>query len=242
MYTLQVSNLEPTHPVHKSPGKSILRILYPQRTIPQMRWSGSGRWDLSLSRVAILVFGLAIFGFGDGLIIASHIGNAPWSVLAQGLSLHTPFSIGECTFIIGFAVLLLWWPLRERPGFGTLANICVISIFIQIAVDICPEIHNNIALSLLMVFGGIGMVGLGSTLYITTGLGPGPRDGLMTAIHHRTGVRVARVRLAIEICALVVGALLGGTLGVGTALFAFLIGYSIAIWLGVVSHFAGANR
>ncbi len=207
-----------------------------------MRWTANGRWDLSFSRVAILTIGLAIFGFGDGLIIQSHIGNAPWSVLAQGLSLHTPFSIGECTFIIGFAVLLLWWPLRERPGFGTLANICIISLFIQVAVDICPVIHSNFALSLLMVMGGIAMVGLGSTLYITTGLGPGPRDGLMTALHHRTGVRVARVRLGIEICALIIGALLGGTLGIGTALFAFLIGNSVAIWLGIIGHLAGSNR
>jgi uncharacterized membrane protein YczE len=207
-----------------------------------MRWTANGRWDLSFSRVAILTIGLAIFGFGDGLIIQSHIGNAPWSVLAQGLSLHTPFSIGECTFIIGFAVLLLWWPLRERPGFGTLANICIISLFIQVAVDICPVIHHNFALSLLMVMGGIAMVGLGSTLYITTGLGPGPRDGLMTALHHRTGVRVARVRLGIEICALIIGALLGGTLGIGTALFAFLIGNSVAIWLGIIGHLAGSNR
>ena len=207
-----------------------------------MRWTANGRWDLSFSRVAILTIGLAIFGFGDGLIIQSHIGNAPWSVLAQGLSLHTPFSIGECTFIIGFAVLLFWWPLRERPGFGTLANICIISLFIQVAVDICPVIHNNFALSLLMVMGGIAMVGLGSTLYITTGLGPGPRDGLMTALHHRTGVRVARVRLGIEICALIIGALLGGTLGIGTALFAFLIGNSVAIWLGIIGHLAGSNR
>jgi len=206
-----------------------------------MLWTSNGRWDLSMSRVAILLFGLAIFGFGDGLIIESHIGNAPWSVLAQGLSLHTPFFIGECTFIIGFLVLLLWLPMRERPGFGTLANICVISLFIQIAVDVVPVVHRNFLLSLLMVVTGIALVGLGSTLYITTGLGPGPRDGLMTALHQRTGVRVARVRLAIEITALIIGALLGGTLGIGTALFAFLIGNSVAIWLGIISHFAGAN-
>ena len=206
-----------------------------------MLWTSNGRWDLSMSRVAILLFGLAIFGFGDGLIIESHIGNAPWSVLAQGLSLHTPFFIGECTFIIGFLVLLLWLPMRERPGFGTLANICVISLFIQIAVDVVPVVHRNFLLSLLMVVTGIALVGLGSTLYITTGLGPGPRDGLMTALHQRTGVRVARVRLAIEITALIIGALLGGTLGIGTALFAFLIGNSVAIWPGIISHFAGAN-
>ena len=225
----------------KAKNISLLKILYPQRTIPTMRWTGSSRWDLSITRVLILVTGLAIFGLGDGLIIQSHIGNAPWSVLAQGVSLHSPFSIGESTFLIGFAVLLLWWPLKERPGFGTLANIAVISLFIQVGVTIFPLVHHNWSLSILMVFSGIAMVGAGSTLYITTGLGPGPRDGLMTALHHRTGIRVARVRLGIELCALIIGALLGGTLGIGTAMFALLIGYSIAIWLGIFKHFAGSN-
>jgi uncharacterized membrane protein YczE len=221
---------------------SLLTILYPQRTIPHMRWTGTHRWDIAPARLAILFFGLAIFGFGDGLIIQSHIGNAPWSVLAQGLSHHTPLSIGECTFVIGFTVLLLWWPLKERPGFGTIANIAVISLFIQIAVDLVPLSTNNFPLSLLMVLLGISLVGAGSTLYITTGLGPGPRDGLMTALHHKTGVRVGRVRLGIEICALIIGALLGGTVGIGTALFALLIGNSVAIWLGIAKHFAGSNQ
>ncbi len=227
----------------KSGGKgSLLTILYPQRTIPHMRWTGNHRWDLAPSRLAILFFGLAIFGFGDGLIIQSHIGNAPWSVLAQGLSHHSPLSIGECTFVIGFTVLLLWWPLKERPGFGTIANIAVISLFIQIAVDLVPLSTHNFPLSLFMVLLGISLVGAGSTLYITTGLGPGPRDGLMTALHHKTGVRVGRVRLGIEICALIIGALLGGTVGIGTALFALLIGNSVAIWLGIAKHFAGSNQ
>ena len=207
-----------------------------------MRWTGNGRWDLSVPRVLVLFFGLAIFGLGDGLIIDSHIGNAPWSVLAQGLSLHTPFSIGECTFIIGASVLLLWLPLKERPGFGTLANIAIISLFIQIALNIFPTVHHNFAASLGMVLVGIILVGAGSTLYITTGLGPGPRDGLMTALHHKTGIRVARVRLGIEVCALIIGALLGGTLGIGTALFALLIGNSVAISLSIIKHFAGSNQ
>jgi uncharacterized protein len=221
---------------------SILRILYPQRTIPLMRWTGRTRWDLSLNRVLILIFGLAIFGLGDALLIQSDIGNAPWSVLAQGVSRHTPLSLGESTFVIGCCVLLLWWPLKERPGFGTLANIAVISLFIQVGVTIFPMVAHNWPLSIVMVLAGIALVGAGSTLYITTGLGPGPRDGLMTAIHKRTGVRVARVRLGIEMCALISGALLGGRLGVGTAMFAILIGYSIAIWLGIVKHFAGSNQ
>jgi uncharacterized membrane protein YczE len=136
----------------------------------------------------------------------------------------------------------LWWPLKERPGFGTIANIAVISLFIQIAVDLVPLSTNNFPLSLFMVLLGISLVGAGSTLYITTGLGPGPRDGLMTALHHKTGVRVGRVRLGIEICALIIGTLLGGTVGIGTALFALLIGNSVAIWLGIAKHFAGSNQ
>lgn len=222
-------------------GSALFRILYPQRTIPHMRWTGTSRWDLSSTRILILFFGLAIFGLGDSLVIQSHVGNAPWSVLAQGLSLHTPFSIGACTFIIGATVLLLWWPLNERPGFGTLANIAIISLFIQIGMWIFPTSNGNWILSILMVFAGITLVGAGSTLYITTGLGPGPRDGLMTAIHHKTKIRVGRVRLGIEICALTIGALLGGRVGIGTALFALLIGNSVAIWLGVAKHFAGSN-
>ncbi len=207
-----------------------------------MSWTGSGRWDLAPLRIFVLIFGLAIFGFGDALVIQSHIGNAPWSVLAQGISRHSHFfSIGGATFLIGGIVLLLWLPLRERPGFGTIMNICVISLFIQVGVSAVPQLNGNPVLSVIYVLVGISLVGLGSTLYITTGLGPGPRDGLMTALHHRTGIRVGRVRLGIELCALAIGALLGGTVGVGTALFALLIGNSIAIWLTIIERFAGSK-
>ena len=206
-----------------------------------MSWTASHRWDLSLPRLGILAFGLTIFGFGDALLIQSKIGNAPWSVLAQGLSQHTPLSIGEATFLISAIILLLWWPLRERPGFGTLANIVIIAGAIQLGIYLFPPITHNLPLSLIYVFLGVFLVGLGSTFYITTGLGPGPRDGLMTALHHKTGVRVARVRIGIEICALTAGAILGGRVGIGTAIFALCIGQSIAINLSLVKHLASAN-
>ena len=190
---------------------------------------------ISVKRVLILFFGLAIFGLGDGLIIQSGLGNAPWSVLAQGISLKSGLSIGTSTLIIGALVLSLWIPLRERPGFGTLSNIVIIATAIQIGVSIFPE-QSNYALGVIYCLIGIGMVGLGSALYITCALGPGPRDGLMTALHNSTGVRIGRVRLAIEGSVLVAGWLLGGTVGLGTLLFALLIGQSIAIALGVVSR------
>jgi uncharacterized membrane protein YczE len=129
----------------------------------------------------------------------------------------------------------LWIPLKEKPGFGTLANIVIIAGAIQIGVSVFP-LASNFFVGVAMDFLGIAMVGIGSALYITCALGPGPRDGLMTAIHKRTGVRVGRVRLGIEGTVLILGALLGGTVGLGTALFALFIGQSIAISLGVVSR------
>lgn len=188
-----------------------------------------------MSRSAILFFGLFIFGLGDSLLVQSNTGNAPWTVLAQGVASKLNISIGVSTFAISTLILLLWIPLKEKPGFGTLANIVIIAGAIQIGVNVFP-LASNFFVGVAMDFLGIAMVGIGSALYITCALGPGPRDGLMTAIHKRTGVRVGRVRLGIEGTVLILGALLGGTVGLGTALFALFIGQSIAISLGVVSR------
>ena len=215
--------------------REILSHLKPHRTVPVVPWTAKNRWDLSFKRVLILFFGLAIFGLGDGLIIQSGLGNAPWSVLAQGISLKSGLSIGTSTLIVGSLVLALWIPLRERPGFGTLSNIIIISLFIEIATNIFPK-QENIVLGLIFTLLGIAMVGIGSSLYITCGLGPGPRDGAMTGLHQRTGVRVGRVRLGLEVVVSIAGALLGGTLGLGTLLFALLIGQSVAISFGLLAR------
>ena len=213
----------------------VMNFLRPHKTIPVTPWRAQNRWDLSLSRVAILCFGLFIFGIGDALLIQSNLGNAPWSVLAQGLAKTFNSEIGLLTFIISAIVLLLWLPLKEKPGFGTVANIVIIAAAIQLGVDLIPPAENTIW-GLVYIFSGIALVGAGSSLYITCGLGAGPRDGLMTALHQKTGIRVGRVRLGIEGTVLILGALLGGVLGVGTALFALLIGQSIAIFLGIVAR------
>ena len=218
------------------------RFLKPHRTIPKTPWTATSRWSVNLKNLPILFFGLAIFGVGDALLIQSTIGNSPWSVFAQGLSLRTPLSVGEATAITSIGVLLLWIPLRERPGFGTLANIALIAIFIQIGVDHIPKVEMNFPLQILYVLIGIGFVGFGSALYITCGLGPGPRDGLMTSIHNRTGIRIARVRLGIEVTILIIGALLGGSVGLGTAMFALFIGNSIATNLNFVSKLSNQSR
>jgi uncharacterized membrane protein YczE len=214
---------------------SLLNALKPHKTVPITPWRANSRWDLSPLRVLILFFGLAIFGLGDALFIQAGIGNAPWTVFAEGLTYKTGMSIGFATFVISVFVLLLWIPLKERPGFGTLANIVLIASFIEIGTHLFP-VANSFAVGIVYNFIGITLVGIGSALYITCGLGPGPRDGAMTGLHYRTGVRVGRVRMAIEVTVLVIGFLMGGTVGVGTALFALLIGQSVAISLGILAR------
>lgn len=214
---------------------SLLKAFKPHKTVPITPWRANSRWDLSPLRILILFFGLAIFGLGDSLFIQAGIGNAPWTVFAEGLTYKTGMSIGFATFVISVFVLLLWIPLKERPGFGTLSNIVLIATFIELGTHIFPE-ANSFAVGIIYNFIGISLVGIGSALYITCGLGPGPRDGAMTGLHYRTGVRVGRVRMAIEVTVLAIGFLMGGTVGVGTALFALFIGQSVAISLGILAR------
>lgn len=215
--------------------ESIRNFLAPHKTIPNTPWRAEHRWQLSFSRVAILWSGLAIFGLGDSLLVQGNVGNAPWTVFAEGISEKAEISLGLSTFIVSVFVLLMWIPLKERPGFGTLSNIVIIALFIQIGISIFPE-QTNFYTGVLFDLIGIAMVGIGSALYITCGLGPGPRDGSMTGLHRVTGIRVSRVRLLIEVTVLALGFVLGGTIGIGTLLFALLIGESIAISLGIVAR------
>jgi uncharacterized membrane protein YczE len=216
-----------------------LEFLRPHKSVPKTPWTANSRWDLSPLRTAVLFFGLFVFGLGDSLLIQSEIGNAPWSVLAQGISNRLEITMGWSTFAISALVLLFWIPLKEKPGFGTLSNIVVIAVAIQVGVTIFPT-QTTYWIGIVYCLAGIAMVGVGSSLYITCGLGPGPRDGLMTALHHKTDVRIGRVRLAIEGTVLIAGWILGGTVGLGTLMFALLIGQSIAISLGVVSRITSA--
>lgn len=212
-----------------------LNFLRPHKTVPETAWTAQSRWDIAPLRLFVLFVALFIFGLGDALLIQSAIGNAPWSVLAQGIANRLTITMGWSTFGISALVLLLWIPLREKPGFGTLSNIVLIAIGIQVGVTIFP-VANSYLSGIGYVLVGIGMVGVGSAFYITCGLGAGPRDGLMTALHNRTGVRIGRVRLVIEGAVLVLGWVLGGTVGLGTLLFALLIGQAIAVALGVLSR------
>lgn len=211
------------------------RWLRPHRTIPHTPWMAKGRWKLTPASVTILVLGLILFGVGEAFLVQSSLGNSPWVVLSQGISIHTGINLGWSTFFVSCAVLILWIPLKEWPGFGTLLNIIVIALALQITVDFLPK-QNSFLAQLLFALTGVFFVGVASSLYISSGLGPGPRDGLMTGLHKITGIRIGRVRLAIEAIVLVLGALLGGRVGLGTALFALLIGQSIAISFGFLAR------
>ena len=216
------------------------RLLKPSRTIPITPWRANTTWGLItapyvIQRMLVLIFGLMIFGVGEAFLVVTSLGNSPWVVLSEGISLNSNLNIGESTFLVSVVVLLLWIPLRQKPGFGTLANIVVIAASIELGLLIIPTVE-NIYFKYIYVLFGIALVGIGSALYITCGLGTGPRDGLMTGLHYKTGVRVGRVRLGIEVVALSIGAFLGGSLGIGTALFALLIGQSVAISLGVLGR------
>lgn len=221
-------------------SKKIVNMLRPSRTIPITPWRADSTWSLGtgkhhIQRLAILFFGLTIFGIGEAFLVVSSLGNSPWVVLSEGISINTFLNIGESTFLVSVLVLLLWIPLKQRPGFGTIANIVVIAAAIEVGLFFIPAVE-SIFLKYFYVLFGIALVGAGSALYITCGLGTGPRDGLMTGLHYKSGVRVGRVRLGIEVVAASTGALLGGSLGIGTLLFALLIGQSVAISLGVVER------
>lgn len=210
-------------------------ILKGARTFPEVPWAATSRWRAKPSTFIILNLGLVIFGIGDGLIIISQFGNSPWAVFHQGLSQHLGISYGNASLITSFTMLLLWIPLKERPGLGTICNAIVIGYATQATMSIIGN-QDMVVVRVACLISGLAVVGLGIALYITTNLGPGPRDGIMTALHYRTGVRVARVRLSIEISAMTVGWLLGGTVGVGSVVFALFIGRAMALWLGILAR------
>ena len=212
-------------------------VLRGHRTFPHTRWAATGRWSPTLLSFCVLVLGLSLFGLGEGLLVVANVGNSPWVVLSSGITSQTGIDLGLINGLVSVGVLALWIPLREKPGLGTVLNIVLISVVLEIVVRVIPPI-TNFSAALAVDVAAVLIVGLASALYITTQLGPGPRDGLMTSIHNRTGIRVSRVRITLEIIVLTVGYLLGGTLGIGTLMFALGIGRAIALWLGVLARIA----
>jgi uncharacterized membrane protein YczE len=179
-------------------------------------------------RIPRVFVGLVLFGVGIAFMVVSELGLAPWEVFHQGMSELTGIPLGTMGIITGALVLLGWIPLRERVGIGTLMNVTIIGIVIDLTLLILPESAGSVPLRWTALLGGIALIGLGSGLYIGAGLGPGPRDGLMTGLARR-GYRMRRARTLVEVIVLVVGWLLGGTVGIGTVLFAFGVGPAVEL-------------
>ena len=208
------------------------------KSIPKVSWSSNDPLNFKpkISTFLFLCIGLTFFGLGEGLIMISYIGNSPWQVLAQGISLNVNLSIGLITFLISISVLFFWIFLKQKPGIGTVLNAIIIAAMIDLTIAFIPtpEIYFS---KFLMLICGILSVGFGSGLYLIANLGPGPRDGLMTGLQRKTKLPIATVRGGIEIIVASVGWYLGGTLGEGTLLFAFGIGPAVALGLFLVSKF-----
>ena len=205
------------------------------KKIPKVNWSSEKPLNFKpkFSTFFFLCFGLSLFGLGEGLLIVSFTGASPWSVLAQGISLNVNLSIGTITLFISIVVLLLWIPLRQRPGMGTILNALIIAIMIDLCIKYVPTPSNYIYQLILAVISVI-MVGIGGGIYLVSNLGAGPRDGLMIGLQKITNFPIAVVRATLEISVVSIGWYLGGTVGVGTLLFAFGIGPCVALGLFLV--------
>ncbi|MDQ3538798.1 MAG: hypothetical protein M3415_08395 [Actinomycetota bacterium] len=201
----------------------------------------ASRWRATPAQLLRLLAGLWLFGTGEALLVTAGLGNTPWTVLAQGVSLHAPLSIGTATLVIGLLVLCGWLPLRERPGLGTVSNVVVIAVAIDVMLPLLA-VPPAMAARAAVLLCGLLVIGAGSGLYLSAELGPGPRDGWMTGLHGRFGWPLSSVRLGIETAVLAAGWALGGTVGVGTAVFALLIGPAVGMGVTVLRRRPGQAR
>ena len=205
------------------------------KKIPRTKWSSKYPFNFKpkISTFFFLCFGLTLFGLGEGLLIVSLSGASPWSVLAQGISLNVNYSIGVITFIISVIVLIMWIPLKQKPGMGTILNALIIACMIDLCINFVPSPETYISEIILAVV-AVLTVGIGGGIYLVANLGPGPRDGLMIGLQKVSNLPIATVRAFIEISVVSVGWYLGGTVGIGTLLFAFGIGPAVALGLYLV--------
>ena len=202
------------------------------KNIPKVSWSSEKPLNLKpkISTFFFLCLGLTLFGLGEGLLIVSFAGASPWSVLAQGISLNVDLSIGTITLFLSIGVLIFWLPLNQKPGIGTILNALIVAVMIDISIALISTPENYIS-QLLLAFIAVLTVGLGGGIYLVANLGAGPRDGLMVGLQQKTNLPIAAVRAFLEITVVSIGWYLGGTVGVGTLLFAFGIGPAVALGL-----------
>tara|TARA_B100001059_G_scaffold186088_1_gene187932 strand:+ start:986 stop:1612 length:627 start_codon:yes stop_codon:yes gene_type:complete len=200
--------------------------------VPTTHWSSDKPLNFSPKPLTlfILCIGLLLFGLGESLIITASAGMSPWTVLAEGLSITTGLSIGALTFLISLGVLLLWIPLKQQAGIGTILNVIIIAAVIEWSLPYLPH-PETYAMQILQAILGTLVIGIASGIYLIANLGPGPRDGLMTGCQRATNLPIAWVRVFLEITVISVGWMLGGTIGLATVIFAFGVGPAVSIGL-----------
>ena len=205
------------------------------KNIPKVNWSSEKPYNFKpkLSTFFFLCFGLTLFGLGEGLLIVSFTGASPWSVLAQGISLNVNLSIGTITLLISIAVLILWIPLGQKLGMGTIFNALIIALMIDLCIKFVPT-PSTYFHQLILAIISVMMVGIGGGIYLVSNLGAGPRDGLMIGLQKVSNLPIAAVRATLEITVVGIGWYLGGTVGIGTLLFAFGIGPCVVLGLYLV--------
>ena len=205
------------------------------KNIPKVSWSSEKPYNFKPRFLTLFFccFGLMLFGLGEGLLLVSFTGASPWSVLAQGLSLNSNLSIGMLTFLISVTVLILWIPLGQKPGMATILNALIIALMIDICIKFVPT-PSNFFNQLILAIVSVVTVGIGGGIYLVANLGAGPRDGLMVGLQKKTNLPIALVRATLEITVVSIGWYLGGTVGIGTLLFAFGIGPCVAFGLYLV--------
>jgi uncharacterized membrane protein YczE len=216
--------------------KKLIDLIAPKHSVPITRWTANSLWDLSWLRVFLLTIGIMLLGIGGSFTVQSNLGTAPWTVLAQGISVQTGLPLGVSFFLVSLTVLLLWIPLSLKPGYGTIANTVFFALGLQVGIEYIPEPSNTLAAYILLL-AGIFITGAGGTLYITCGLGAGPRDGIMLGILGKSRLPITVVRAMIEIVVLLLGYLLGGLVGIGTIIIALLIGRSFSFWFNFYGKF-----
>ena len=212
-----------------------LSRIFSIKAVPSLSWSSEFPLNTKprLKTMVMLIIGLFLFGLGEAIIIGSGSGVSPWTVLAQGISKRSDFSIGMATFFISIAILIFWIPLKQVPGIGTILNAIIIASAIDLTLPYLPQ-PDDITFKIIQACFGILVVGLGSGIYLCSNLGPGPRDGLMIGLQKQTNASLPAIRTIIELLAVISGWLLGGVVGIGTILFVFGIGPCVGIGLTLV--------
>lgn len=212
-----------------------LHRIFTIKQVPSVNWRSEFPLNTKPRFITLLmlIIGLFLFGLGEAIIIGSGSGVSPWTVLAQGISSRSNLSIGMTTFLISVSILIFWIPLKQVPGIGTILNAIIIASAIDLTLPYLPH-PDSLVLKMLQACLGILIVGIGSGIYLSSNLGPGPRDGLMVGLQKKTDASIATVRTIIELLAVLMGWMLGGLVGIGTILFVFGIGPCVGIGLTLV--------